>query len=302
MISSSTLPPDPGPAAPAHAIRISVRSLPLTGEADFGLAIKPVLHRDRTAPFHVLINILKGRMEIIEDGVPYDLTPGTLFFLKSGVHHWGEKPFEPGTAWYYVHFYADEPSWDTAPYKSPEAPGGRYAISPELYNRFLVIPKMVRLPLENELELTIAKLVRLFLAGDVLSSCLTLLDILLQCIALDGRKADAKSEDKRVQAVIAYIEQHFNATVTSRNLENETGFTGKYIGTLFKKETGMTIKAYQMMLQINEAARLLRETDLSLSEIAAKTGFYDAFYLSKMFKRHKGVSPRIFRDTYVPGM
>jgi YesN/AraC family two-component response regulator len=119
---------------------------------------------------------------------------------------------------------------------------------------------------------------------------------------LNNLKADAKGEDNRVQAVIAYLERHFSSTVTSHDLERETGFTGKYIGTLFKKKTGMTIKAYQMMLQINQATRLLRETDLPLSQIASETGFYDAFYFSKMFKRFKGVSPKMFRDTYVPGM
>lgn len=296
-------PPGPlPPASPVHTVRVPVSALPLAGEADFGLALKPVLHRDRTAPFHVLIYILKGRMEIMEDGVPYVLTPGTLFFLKSGVHHWGEKPFEPGTAWYYVHFYASEPSQDSAPFESPKAPGGRYSISPDVYSRFMAIPKITRLPLENELEPKIANLIRLFLSGEVLQSSLALLDILLRCVELDSRKADAKGEDRRVQAVIAYLEQHFNSAVTSRDLEKETGFTGKYIGTLFKKKTGMTIKAYQMMLQINKATRLLRETDLSLSEIAGETGFYDAFYFSKMFKRAKGVSPKAFRDAYVPGM
>lgn len=303
MIPPSTLPASlTDLSVPAHTIRITCNALPLVGEADFGLAIKPVLHRDRTAPFHVLIYILKGRMEIIEDGVPYDLTPGTLFFLKSGVHHWGEKPFETGTAWYYVHFYADEPSKDTEPFLSPKVPGGRYSVSPDVYNRYASLPKLARLPLENELELNIAKLIRLFLEGDVLKSSLALFDILLHTMKLDGRGADAKGEDKRVQAVIAYLERHFNQAVTSLDLEKETGFTGKYIGTLFKKKTGMTIKAYQIMLQINKATGLLRETDLSLSEIASQTGFYDAFYFSKMFKRYKGVSPKMFRDTYVPGM
>ena len=300
--SSPHIPAQPDPAAAAHAIRIPINTLPLAGEADFGLALKPVLHVDRNAPFHVLIYILKGRMEVLEDGVKYDLTPGTLFFLKSGVRHLGEKPFEPGTAWYYVHFYADSPAGDMHPFESPKAPGGRYSVSPGLYAGFITIPKLIRLPLENELELAIAKLVSLFLMGDILKSSLALYDILLQCTELDGRRSDAKGEDKRIQAVITYLERHFCSTVAARDLERETGFTSKYIGTLFKKQTGMTVKAYQIMLQINKAAKLLRETDLSLSEIAAETGFYDAFYFSKMFKRHKGISPKMYRDTYEPGM
>ncbi len=303
MIPPTTLPSAfPDPASPIHTIRIPCNALPLVGEADFGLALKPVLHRDRTAPFNVLIYILKGRMEIIEDGSKYDLTPGTLFFLKSGVHHWGEKTFEPGTAWYYVHFYCPEPSKGMAQFESPAAPGGRYSINPDVYSGYITAPKLVRLPANNELENKIARLVRLFLSAEVLKSSLALFDILLLSMELCGGKADALGMDNRVQAVIAYLERHYQSTITSADLEKETGFTSKYIGMLFKKKTGMTVKAYQMMLRINQAERLLRETDLSLSQIATETGFYDAFYLSKMFKRYKGISPKMFRDTYVPGM
>jgi YesN/AraC family two-component response regulator len=148
----------------------------------------------------------------------------------------------------------------------------------------------------------IARLVRLFLSGEVLQSSLALFDILLHSMELFDRKADAFGTDNRVQAVVAYLNRHFNRTVTSAELEKETGFSCKYIGTLFKKKTGMTIKGYQMMLRINQGAKLLCETDLSFSAIASETGFYDAFYFSKMFKRLKGISPKLFRDTYVPGM
>lgn len=95
--------------AVVHNVRIPCNCLPLVGEADYGRALRTMIHCDRTAPFHVMIYLLKGGMEIVEDGVCHKLTPGTLFFLKSGVHHWGEKPFLNGSAWYYVHFLQRSP-------------------------------------------------------------------------------------------------------------------------------------------------------------------------------------------------
>jgi YesN/AraC family two-component response regulator len=156
--------------------------------------------------------------------------------------------------------------------------------------------------MNNELEMSIAKLVRLFLSSEVVKTSLALFDILLACTDLSSSTADTNGADNRVQAMVVYLERHFSGAVTSHDLERETGFTGKYMGTLFKKKTGMTIKAYKRMLQINQATKLLRETNLPLSEIASETGFYDAFYFSKVFKRYKGISPKMFRDTYVPGM
>ena len=46
---------------------------------------------------------------------------------------------------------------------------------------------------------------------------------------------------------------------------------------------------------MERVCRLLRETDNSLDEIAARTGYAQADYLSVAFKKHMGVSPREFR-------
>lgn len=93
-----------------HLLKIPCTSMPFVCEADYSVTLTPMIHMDRTAPFHVAIYLLQGSMEIIEDGIPYRIMPDQIFFLKSGVHHWGEKPFETGSSWYYAHFYCDAPS------------------------------------------------------------------------------------------------------------------------------------------------------------------------------------------------
>jgi AraC family transcriptional activator of pobA len=47
-----------------------------------------------------------------------------------------------------------------------------------------------------------------------------------------------------------------------------------------------------------EAARLLRFSDLTIKEIAARLGFSDQFAFSKAFKRQRGESPLDFRGRY----
>lgn len=64
----------------------------------------PFVHVDRIAPFHVLIYVTSGTIYVTEDGVPCDVQPGELLFLKSGVHHWGQRQIPAGTSWYYLHF------------------------------------------------------------------------------------------------------------------------------------------------------------------------------------------------------
>ncbi len=286
-----------------NCCRISCNSLPLVGEADFGLALKPVAHTDRTADFNVLIYVLKGGMEIIEDGTVYDLSPGTLYFLKSGVHHWGEKPFKRGTAWYYIHFYSEDPSDDMHPLENTLMFREHKSLTPGEFRFYVTLPKILHLPKGNELENEIEKLIGLFHSSsqtNLIRMNLSLWEILLHCFELGQGKTETSKKDNRTKAVIDFLELNFARNFTANELEEVMGLSYKHIGTLFKDKTGMTIKEYQLMLRIRKAVRLLCETEISVAEIANETGFYDSFYFSKIFKREKGISPLQFRNTYVP--
>lgn len=68
-----------------------------------------------------------------------------------------------------------------------------------------------------------------------------------------------------------------------------------YFSTLFKREVGMSFTAYVTQVRMEEAARLLRETDEKTYRIAEATGYSDPNYFSYVFKRHYGLSPSKFR-------
>ena len=70
-------------------------------------------------------------------------------------------------------------------------------------------------------------------------------------------------------------------------------------GTLSRvltKLTGRTTKQLILDRVLLEAARLLRFSDLSIKEIAARLGFPDQFAFSKAFKRQRGEAPLDFRN------
>jgi AraC-like DNA-binding protein len=64
---------------------------------------------------------------------------------------------------------------------------------------------------------------------------------------------------------------------------------------VFKKVSGMTFVAHVTRVRINHSLRLLRETDLTIAEIASKTGFPDQSYFDRRFKQAFGKSPRQYR-------
>ena len=60
---------------------------------------------------------------------------------------------------------------------------------------------------------------------------------------------------------------------------------------LFKMRAGQTLLAYRRAHRLEEAKRLLENTDLSLAEIAERVHFFDAAYFSHVFRRAFGIPP-----------
>lgn len=77
--------------------------------------------------------------------------------------------------------------------------------------------------------------------------------------------------------------------------------TGSYLSTLFKKETGVTITDYINTTRIRQSLILLNSTNLSISEIAARCGFVDANYYSRIFKKFQGKTPKHYRESVQKG-
>ncbi len=68
----------------------------------------------------------------------------------------------------------------------------------------------------------------------------------------------------------------------------------------FKRVAGMTLVAYLNHVRLASAARLLRETDRSIAQIASEAGFSDQSYFDKRFKRAFGRTPKEFRAEPYP--
>ena len=69
-----------------------------------------------------------------------------------------------------------------------------------------------------------------------------------------------------------------------------------YLARIFKKEMGMTIKAYINDVRLNQGADLLMATDMTVEEIANTLGFSGSPSFSKAFKQFWGQSPVSFRN------
>ncbi len=98
-----------------------------------------------------------------------------------------------------------------------------------------------------------------------------------------------------LNAITAYINEHFTEPLSTRSLSETFGYNETYFSRMFKKNTGETVMQYIAALRLQRAQQLLRDTDDSVRTVALKCGYTDVFYFSDRFKRRVGKAPRDYR-------
>jgi len=102
---------------------------------------------------------------------------------------------------------------------------------------------------------------------------------------------------ERFDPIYQYIEDNYDKKINVDDLAKQMNMSRFHFSRLFKELTSKTISDYVNFVRINKSEYLLRNTSMSVSEIALATGFNDVYYFSRLFKSYKNVSPsKIRRD------
>jgi AraC-like DNA-binding protein len=108
-------------------------------------------------------------------------------------------------------------------------------------------------------------------------------------------KRGAKPLTPPVRRCVEYIDSNLHYKITLRDLGRETGRNPAYLCVRFKEEVGVSMTEYVNRAKIDEARRLLRDEDFSVSEIANTLGFCSQSYFTKIFKQLAGETPGSYR-------
>lgn len=93
----------------------------------------------------------------------------------------------------------------------------------------------------------------------------------------------------------AYIQNHLSEDVSIEELAKEIGWSRFYMSRRFKEATGLSFDTYLRSMRIEEAKRLLTETNLNIAQIASKVGYDYPTNFTKAFTVEVGVTPMKFR-------
>lgn len=71
-----------------------------------------------------------------------------------------------------------------------------------------------------------------------------------------------------------------------------------YLTRIFRTVTGFTVNEYQNICRIKKAQILLRETSLTMTEIAMETGFGSLPYFERVFRKATAQTPMQYKKSH----
>lgn len=98
--------------------------------------------------------------------------------------------------------------------------------------------------------------------------------------------------------IIMYLNNNYNEKIRISTLTEKFTINRTTLNENFKKVTGVPVMTYLINLRMKMAMVLLKDTALQITEIMYRVGFNDNSHFVKSFKKHVGLAPSQYRETY----
>jgi AraC-like DNA-binding protein len=108
-----------------------------------------------------------------------------------------------------------------------------------------------------------------------------------------GKKAWSR-EWKNLERAIQFIHKNYRRQISVAELSAAAGLSRSYFCRLFKSYTGVSAHQYINTVRVKEAAKLLAEGKLNISQTAEQSGFSSVYLFSRIFKKIEGSAPSKF--------
>lgn len=266
------------------ATQAAKRSIPYVQELGvFPCRERYYTERERLPSFLIKYCISGGGL-LKYDGKRYAVRSGHIFWLDCmKKQHYCTDPGEGSWFIVWVHFYGEECR--------------RY------YDLFLQqndgMP-VVDAGADESVRSSIEMLVDIYrnangtLTDDVRAASL-LTGIMSSCILYADMSARHSELPAYVQAAREYINCHYAEKISLDVLAREISVNKFYLQKIFRRSVGLSPNEYLATVRLQEAKRLLRSTDLPISQIAMDVGFGSIGHFIELFKAREQMPPSVYR-------
>lgn len=110
-----------------------------------------------------------------------------------------------------------------------------------------------------------------------------------------GNQEDSSISDKKMKKAIEYIKENYNSDINMAVVSNYVSMNYSLFSYSFKQYVGMNFVNYLKELRVEEAKKMLAQTDMKVIEISQCVGYDNEKHFMKLFKSYMGVSPSEYR-------
>lgn len=122
-----------------------------------------------------------------------------------------------------------------------------------------------------------------------------LMDIIEQIVQIATDALHSHDLSPVVRQLLKLVISSYADNWTLKKLGDQFRIHPVYLGQLFRKETGENFAGYLNRYRIEEAKKLLQESNLKVSEVAQQVGYCETVYFNRQFRKYVGVSPMEFK-------
>ncbi|HOT47209.1 MAG TPA: AraC family transcriptional regulator [Spirochaetota bacterium] len=102
---------------------------------------------------------------------------------------------------------------------------------------------------------------------------------------------------EKIEKAVAYIRENFTSDISRDGLASHLDISPNYFGKLFAEYTGKKMNDYIIDLRIDEAVKLLRDTDRQVIDIAFEVGFNNLRTFNRAFSKNLSMTPQEYRKS-----
>jgi YesN/AraC family two-component response regulator len=102
----------------------------------------------------------------------------------------------------------------------------------------------------------------------------------------------------RVQSTLYFLNHNYQNSISFSELSADLNVSENRLISSFKKEMGTTPNAYLTKIRMQNAAHLLINGSMSVSDVSNAVGISDSNYFVKLFKKEFGETPTVYRKRH----
>ena len=133
------------------------------------------------------------------------------------------------------------------------------------------------------------------IAEDQISGTIT--NILTDLLTAETTQHATRKTQTDISDAISHINKYFYKSITLQELADIAALSPYYFSRVFARETGMTPHKYLITTRMANAKFLLKTSQMSVKEIAIRSGFSDESGFCTAFKKQEGMTPNEYRNT-----